>query len=109
MVKPLTQKDSVEISLESINNSDIAKSNAREEETIATDTIKINKDKCDTQNNNIVDHTKKDAKNVNGNQLLLTIICQKTQDKEAIASFIRVPTMQVIIELIKNNKNFTSS
>ena len=45
MVKPLTQKDSVEISLESINNSDIAKSNAREEEAIATDT----KDKCDSQ------------------------------------------------------------
>ena len=30
-IKPLTQKDSVEISLESINNNDITKNNAREE------------------------------------------------------------------------------
>ena len=30
-IKPLTQKDSVEHSLESINNNDIAKNNAREE------------------------------------------------------------------------------
>ena len=43
-MKPLTQKDSVKISLESINN-DIAKSNAREEGAIATNTIEINKDK----------------------------------------------------------------
>ena len=30
-IKPLTQKDSVEVSLESKNNSDITKNNAREE------------------------------------------------------------------------------
>ena len=42
MIKTLTQKNSVEICLESINNN--AKKNAREERATATNTIEINKD-----------------------------------------------------------------
>ena len=57
-IKPLTQKDSVEISVESKNNSDI-KNNAREERGIATNTTE---DICDTQNNSDVNHIKNDAK-----------------------------------------------
>ena len=68
-IKPLTQKDSVEISVESITNNDITRNNAREEGVIATSTIEINKDICDTQNNIALDHIKNDAKKVNGNQL----------------------------------------
>ena len=68
-IKPLTQKDGVEISLESINNNDIAKNNAREERAIVTNNTKINKNMCDTQNNIYVDHIKNDVKKVNGNQL----------------------------------------
>ena len=63
-IKPSAQKDSVEISLESINNNDITKSNAREEWAIATNTTEINKDVCDTQNNIVVDHVKNYAKKV---------------------------------------------
>ena len=44
-IKPLTQKDSVEISVESKNNSDITENNAREERAIATNTTE---DVCDT-------------------------------------------------------------
>ena len=66
-IKPLTQKDSVEISLKSINNNDI-KNNADEERTIATNTAEINKDMFDTQNNIGADHIKNDAKKVNGIQ-----------------------------------------
>ena len=58
MIKLLTQKDSVEISVESKNNSDI-KNNAREERGIATNTTE---DICDTQNNSDVNHIKNDAK-----------------------------------------------
>ena len=57
-IKPLTQKDSVEISLESINNNDITKNNAREVRAISTNTTEINKYICDTQNNIVVDHIK---------------------------------------------------
>lgn len=42
MIKTLTQKNSVEICLESINNN--AKKNACEERATATNTIEINKD-----------------------------------------------------------------
>ena len=45
------EKDSVEISLKSINESDLTKNNTREEKAIATNTTEINKDICDTQNN----------------------------------------------------------
>ena len=69
-IKPLPQKDSVEISLEGIYNNDIAKNNAREEKPVATNATEINKDICDTtQNNIVVDHIKNDTKNVNGKQL----------------------------------------
>ena len=40
-MKPLTEKYSIEISLESINNNGISKSNAREERAIATSTLKL--------------------------------------------------------------------
>ena len=40
-MKPVTEKYSIEISLESINNNGIAKSNAREERAIATSTLKL--------------------------------------------------------------------
>ena len=69
-IKPLTQKDIVESSLESINNNDITKNNAREERAIATTTVEINNDINDTQNNiDLQDYIKNDAKKVNGNQL----------------------------------------
>ena len=42
MIKPLTQKDTVEFSLESINNNDIAKNNDCEERAIATNATEIN-------------------------------------------------------------------
>ena len=58
-IKPLTQKDSVEISVESKNNSDITENNAREERAIATNTTE---DVCDTWNNSDVNHIKNDAK-----------------------------------------------
>ena len=51
MIKPLTQKASVEISLEFINNYGITKNNTRGERAIATNTTEINKDICDTKNN----------------------------------------------------------
>ena len=63
-IKLLTQKDSVKISFESKNNSNI-KNNAREERAIATNTTE---DICDTQNNIVEDHIKNDAKRP-GNQL----------------------------------------
>ena len=69
MIKSLAQKDSVEISLECINNNDIMKNKAREERAIATNTTESNNDICNTQNNIVVDHIKNDAKKVNGNQL----------------------------------------
>ena len=43
MVKPLTQKDSVETSHESINNNDLTKNNACEKRAIATNATEINK------------------------------------------------------------------
>ena len=58
-IKPLTQKDSVEISVESKNNSDITKNNACEERAIANNATE---DICDTQNNIDVNHIKNDAK-----------------------------------------------
>ena len=57
-IKLLTQKDSVKISFESKNNSNI-KNNAREERAIATNTTE---DICDTRNNSDVNHIKNDAK-----------------------------------------------
>ena len=42
IIKPLTQKDTVEFSLESINNNDIAKNNDCEERAIATNATEIN-------------------------------------------------------------------
>ena len=59
MIKPLTQKDSVEISVESRNNTHIAKNNADEERAIATNATE---DICDTQNNIDVNDIKNDAK-----------------------------------------------
>ena len=44
LVKPLTQKDSVEISRESINNNDLTKNNACEKRAIATNTTEISKE-----------------------------------------------------------------
>ena len=64
-IKPLTQKDSVEISVESNNNSDI-KNNAREERGIATSTTED--DTSDTRNYSDVNHIKNDAQKPN-NQL----------------------------------------
>ena len=64
-IKPSTQKDSVEISVESKNNSDLTKYNPREERAIATNATE---DICDTQNNIDVNHIKNDAKTP-GNQL----------------------------------------
>ena len=86
-IKPLTQKDSVEISLESINNNNITKNNAREERAIATNTTEINNDICDTQNNIVVDHKKNDAKKVNGNQLyhILSKDTKQRNDKQSNA------------------------
>ena len=51
---------------------------------------------CDTQNNIIVDHIKNDANKV-------TIICLTTKDKEAIASLMRAPKMQVVMEILNSN------
>ena len=49
--KLLSQKDSDEISLESINNNSITKNNARQDRAIATNNTEIIKDMCNTQNN----------------------------------------------------------
>ena len=79
MIKPLTQNN-VTISLESINNNDITKNNAREKGAIANNTTEINKDICDTQNNIVVNHIK-----VMQRKLMvtnITIVFRKTQDKE---------------------------
>ena len=64
-IKPPTQTDSVEISLESIDNND--KNNACEERAITTNTAEINNDICNTQNNIVAYHIKNYAKKVNGN------------------------------------------
>ena len=80
MIKPLTQNNNVTISLESINNNDITKNNAREKGAIANNTTEINKDICDTQNNIVVNHMK-----VMQRKLMVTnftLIFRKTQDKE---------------------------
>ena len=99
-ITPKTQKDSFEISLESINNND-----AHEEKAIATNTVEINKDMCDTQNNIVAGHMKKYAKKVNVTQLYHN--CRKTQDKETIASLMRAPKMQVIMKILNScNKKF---
>ena len=58
-IKPLTQKDSVEISVESKNKSGITKNNAREERAVATNATE---DISNTQNNIDVNHIKNDAK-----------------------------------------------
>ena len=100
MIKPLTQKDSVEISVESRNNSDIAKNNADEERAIATNATE---DICDTQNNIDVNDIKMMQRNLITN---FTIICRKTQDKEIIASLIRAPKIGVIVEKLSSNKRF---
>ena len=91
-IKPLTQKDSVEISLESINNNGITKNNAREVRAISTNTTEINKDICDTQNNIVVDHIKMIQRKFMVTSF--TIICWKTQDKETTVSLIRAPKCQ---------------
>ena len=57
-IKPLTQKDSVEVSVESKNNSNI-KNNAHEAGGIATNKTE---DICDTKNNSNVNQIKNDAK-----------------------------------------------
>ena len=98
MIKPLTQKGSVEISLEFINNNDITKNNTREERAIATNTTEINKDICDTQNNIIQKIMRRKLIVTN-----FTIISRKTQDKETIASLMRTPKMQVILEILNSN------
>ena len=98
-IKPLTQKDSVEISVESKNNSDITKNNAHEEGAIVTN---ANEDICNTQNNINVNHIKMMQRNLVTN---FTIICRKTQDnKKTIANLIRTLKMRVIIEILNSNK-----
>ena len=77
-IKPLTQKDSVEISVESKNNSDI-KSNAREERGIATNTTE---DICGTQNNSDVNHIKNDAKKPD-NQLYHNLLKDTRQKNDS--------------------------
>ena len=96
------EKYSVEISLKSINNSDITKNNTREEKAIATNATEINKDICDTQNNIVVDHIKMMQRMFMVTKF--TIICRKTEDKETIASLRRVPKMIVIMEILYSNK-----
>ena len=76
-IKPLTQKDSVKISVESKNNSDITKNNAHEEGAIATN---ANEDICNTQNNINVNHIKNDAKKP-GNQLYHNLSKDTRQQK----------------------------
>ena len=77
-IKPLTQKDSVEISVKSKNNSDI-KNNAREERGIATNTTE---DICDTQNNSDVNHIKNDAKKPD-NQLYHNLLKDTRQKNDS--------------------------
>ena len=85
-----------------VHSNDIAKNNSREERAIATNNTEINKDMRDTQNNIVVDHIKWiQAKLMVTN---FTIICQKTQDEETIASLILAPKMQVIMEILMGNK-----
>ena len=83
-MKPVTEKYSIEISVESINNNGIAKSNAREERAIATSTLKLIKT-CDIRNNNVVDHTKNDVRKVNGNQLYHNLL--KNTKQRTISQF----------------------
>ena len=64
-IKQLMQKDSVEISVESKNNSEITKNNAREERAIATNATE---DIWDKQNNSDINRIKNYAKKP-GNQL----------------------------------------
>ena len=73
------EKYSTEISLKSINNSEITKNNTREEKAIATNATQINKDICDTQNNIVVDHIKM----MQGMFMVtnFTIICRKTKKR----------------------------
>ena len=73
-IKPLTQKDSVEISVENKNNSDI-KNNAREERGNATNTTD---NICDTQNKSDVNHIKNDAKKPD-NQLYHNLLKEQKQ------------------------------
>ena len=94
-IKPLTQKDSVEISVESKNNSDI-KNNAREERGIATNTTE---DICDTQNNSDVNHIKNDAKKPD-NQLYNNLLKDTRQKNDLI----HAPKMGAIVETLNSNK-----
>ena len=77
-IKPLTQKGSVEISVESKNNSDI-KNNAHEERGIATNATE---DICDTQNNSDVNHIKNDAKKPD-NQLYHNLLKDTRQKNDS--------------------------
>ena len=101
-IKLLTQKDSVEISVEIINNNGITKNNTHEERAIATNTTEINNDICDTQNNIVVDHIKNDAKKVNGNQLHhnLSKDTRRRNDRQSNACV----KIRVIMEILKSNK-----
>ena len=81
-IKPLTRKDSV----------DITKNNAREERAIATNKLKT----YAIHKITLI--------------IVITLICRKTQDKETIASLIRAPKMGVIVKILNSNKkSFTSS
>ena len=94
-IKPLTQKDSVEISVESKNNSDI-KNNAREERGIATNTTE---DICDAQNDSNLNRIKIDTKKPD-NQLYHNL----SRDKKTIANLIHVTKMGAIVETLNSNK-----
>ena len=85
-----------------MNNNDIAKitlvKREREKEreregerAIATNTTNINKDIFDIQNNIVVDHFKMMLRKIIVTNF--TVIFQKTQDKETIASLMRAPKM----------------
>ena len=59
---------------------------------------------CDTENSIVVDHAKNDPKKSMVTNF--TIICRKSQDKESIASLMRVPKMRVIMHILSSNNKF---
>ena len=98
-IKPSTQKDSVEISVESKNNSDITKNNAREERSIATNTTE---DICHTRNNSDVNHIKNDGKKPD-NQLYHNFL-KDTRQRNNSASLICARKMGATVETLNSNK-----
>ena len=78
MIKTLTQKNSVDISLESINNNGKKNACKERERAAATNTTEINKDMCDIQNKIVADRIKNDAKKFDGNLTNFAITCRKT-------------------------------